>query len=340
MTTSVVGLDLPALQDYLTTHVPGVGRLHAELISGGRSNLTYRLTDGRSRLVLRRPPLGGLTPSAHDMAREYTVVAALRGSGVPVAGAVVLCEDPAVIGAPFAVVEHVDGRVLRSQTELDTLSQADVRRCAFALVDVLARLHAVDPAAVGLAGFGRPEGYLSRQVRRWRDQWNRVATRSLADVDALYARLAESCPPESGASIVHGDFRIDNAILDTDDAGVVRALVDWEMATLGDPLADLGLHLVYADPVFDPVLGGAAASTSPRLPTADELVSRYAALSGRDVSGLSFHVGLGYFKAAVIAEGINARRIAGKTVGEGFDVVGEAVAPLAAAGLAALPDRS
>jgi aminoglycoside phosphotransferase (APT) family kinase protein len=336
VTTSVAGLDLPALQAWFTAHVPGAGELRAELISGGRSNLTYQLTDGRSTWVLRRPPLGGLTPSAHDMAREYRVVAALRASGVPVAGAVGLCEDADVIGAPFAVVKHVPGRVVRTRTELDAISDVDVRRCAFALVDVLARLHAVDPAAVGLADFGRPEGYLARQVSRWHDQWGRVATRPLPDVDTLHSRLAAACPAESGGSIVHGDFRIDNAILDAHDPGVVRALVDWEMATLGDPLADLGLHLAYADPVFDPVLGGSAASTSPRLPSADEVVARYAAASGRDVSSIAFHVALGYFKAAVIAEGIHARYIGGMTVGEGFETVGAAVAPLAAAGLATL----
>jgi aminoglycoside phosphotransferase (APT) family kinase protein len=333
---AVAGLDVAALQRFLAGVLPDLGRLRAELISGGRSNLTYRVTDGRSTWVLRRPPLGGLTPSAHDMGREYRVVAALHGSGVPVARAVVLCEDPAVIGAPFAVVEYVDGRVVRTRAELDALSDADVRRCAGTLIDVLARLHAVDPAAVGLGGFGKAEGYLARQVRRWYGQWDRVATRPLPDVDALHARLAAVCPVESGASIVHGDFRIDNAILDRDDPALVRALVDWEMATLGDPLADLGLHLAYSDPAFDPVLGGAAASTSPRLPGADELVSRYAAASGRDVSGIGFYVALGYFKAAVIAEGIHARHLAGKTLGDGFETVGAAVAPLAAAGLAAV----
>jgi aminoglycoside phosphotransferase (APT) family kinase protein len=286
--------------------------------------------------VLRRPPLGGLTPSAHDMAREYRVVAALHGRGVPVARPLALCEDSAVIGAPFALVEFVSGRVVRTREDLDAFADADVRRCAFALVDVLARLHAVDPAAVGLAAFGRAEGYLARQVRRWHDQWERVATRPLPDVDRLHARLAATCPAESGASIVHGDFRVDNAILDPADPGIVRALVDWEMATLGDPLADLGLHLAYADPAFDPVLGGSAASTSPRLPAADEVIARYAAASGRDVSGLAFHLALGYFKAAVIAEGIHARHLAGKTVGEGFETVGAAVAPLVTAGLSAI----
>jgi aminoglycoside phosphotransferase (APT) family kinase protein len=337
-TDTVAGLDLPALQAHLARALPGVGELRAELIAGGRSNLTYRLTDGRSSWVLRRPPLGGLTPSAHDMAREYRVVAALRDSGVPVARAVLHSTDASIIGAPFALVEYVEGRVIRTREQLDALPDAEVVRCGHALVEVLAHLHAVDPAAVGLAGFGRPEGYLGRQVRRWYDQWQRVATRPLADVDALHAQLAASCPAESAAAIVHGDFRIDNAILDTGDAGVVLALVDWEMATLGDPLADLGLHLAYADPAFDPVLGGSAASTSPRLPQADELVAHYAAVSGRELGSLAFYVALGYFKAAVIAEGIHARHVGGMTVGAGFDTVGEAVAPLAAAGLAALRD--
>lgn len=336
MTGTVAGLDLPRLQAFFDAKVPGAGTLRAELISGGRSNLTYMLTDGRSRWVLRRPPLGGLTPSAHDMGREYRVVAALRDTGVPVARAVVLSEDPEVIGAPFAVVEHVAGRVLRSHDDLAALGDADVARCAAALVDTLVALHAVDPEAVGIGAFGRPTGYLERQVRRWYDQWTRVATREVADVETLHARLAACCPRETGAAIVHGDFRVDNAILDADDVGVVRAVVDWEMATLGDPLADLALHLVYADPAFDPVLGGAAASTSPRMPSADDLVQRYVLASGRDVTMLPFALALGYFKVAVIAEGIHSRHVAGHTVGAGFDVVGEAVPLLASAGLAAL----
>jgi aminoglycoside phosphotransferase (APT) family kinase protein len=336
VTEPIAGLDLPRLQAFFDAEVPAAGHLRAELISGGRSNLTYLLTDGRSSWVLRRPPLGGLTPSAHDMAREYRVVAALRDTGVPVARAVALCEDPEMIGAPFAVVEYVAGRVLRAQDDLAALSDADVERCAGALVDTLAALHAVDPAAVGLGAFGRPQGYLERQVRRWYDQWTRVATREVADVEMLHGRLAASCPAETGAAIVHGDLRVDNAILDPEDVGVVRAVVDWEMATLGDPLADLALHLVYRDPAFDPVLGGAAASTSPRMPAADDLVQRYVLASGRDVTQLPFALALGYFKVAVIAEGIHARHVGGHTVGAGFDSVGEAVPLLASAGLAAL----
>ncbi|MEU4673234.1 phosphotransferase family protein [Amycolatopsis sp. NPDC023774] len=335
MTSAVDGLELKALEAFFAAEVPGFGgHLSAEMLQGGRSNLTYVLTDGRSRWVLRRPPLGGLTPSAHDMGREYRVVAALRHSDVPVARAVVLGGEE-VLGVPFSVVEHVDGVVIRTTEQLNALTDDDIRRCAEGLVDVLARLHAVDPHAVGLGDFGRPDGYLGRQVRRWHDQWLRVRTRPLPDIEALHARLAETCPAESGASIVHGDYRIDNIILAPDDPATARAVVDWEMATLGDPLADLGLHLVYSDPAFAPVLAGAAASTSDRLPATGDLAQRYATISGRDLGRLDFYLALGYFKIAVIAEGIHARYRQGLTRGSGFESVGGAVAPLAAAGLRA-----
>lgn len=335
---TIAGIDLPALQAWFDRTVPGTRCLHVHMLQGGRSNLTYRLTDGTHDWVLRRPPLGELTPSAHDMAREYRVVAALVGSDVPVAGAVAQCDDLTVLGVPFTVVEYVDGRTIRTREELATLSDAEVHRCAFGLVEVLGRLHAVDPIAVGLGDFGRAQGYLGRQVSRWYDQWTRVATRELDDLETLHALLQESCPVESGTSIVHGDFRIDNAILDPEDPAVVRALVDWEMATLGDPLADLGLHLAYLDVAFDPVIGGDAAATSPRMPAPAALAAHYGEMTGRDVADLTFYLGLGYFKATVIAEGIHARHVQGQTVGEGFDLVGSAVPQLAAAGLAAVRD--
>jgi aminoglycoside phosphotransferase (APT) family kinase protein len=343
-TGSVAGLDLPAVQSWFEQVMPDVGPLRAQLLHGGRSNLTYRLTDGAGQWVLRRPPLGALTPSAHDMGREYRVVAALNGSDVPVARAVGECTDLAVLGVPFTMVEYVDGRTIRTRTDLAQLPDHDVARCAFSLVEVLARLHAVEPGAVGLHDFGQPRGYLARQIRRWHDQWTRVATRELADLERLHTLLERECPPERGAAIVHGDFRIDNAILDADDAATVRALVDWEMATLGDPLADLGLHLAYADPAFDPALGGNAAATSQRMPDPADLAARYAAVTGRDQDELAdtmqFYLGLGYFKAAVIAEGIHARHLRRETVGVGFDVAGNAVAPLAAAGIATLHANS
>jgi aminoglycoside phosphotransferase (APT) family kinase protein len=342
MATSPVGLDLAAVTAFFDAQVPGrAGPLRAELLFGGRSNLTYRLWDDASAWVLRRPPLGGLTPSAHDMGREYRVMAALAGTPVPVPPAVALCTDPAVLGASFSVVGYVAGTVLRTEDDLVDYSDDQLARASLGVVETLARLHEVDFEAVGLGTFGRPVGYLDRQVRRWADQWSRVATRPLPDVEALHALLASAVPPERGATIVHGDLRIDNVILDPADLGTARAVVDWEMATLGDPLADLGLVVVYRDSTFGPVLGGGApASCSDRMPTADELLAAYAAASGRDLSDIAFHLGLGFYKLAVIAEGVHARYLAGKTVGDGFETAGSAVPALAAAGLRALRDRA
>ncbi len=335
-TAGVEGLDLAALDRWFTANVDGyAGGLAAEPVSGGRSNMTYRLTDGRSAWIARRPPLGELTPSAHDMAREFRVVAGLHGTAVPVAAPVGLV-PPDVLGVECAVVAYVPGVVVRTDEDLAALTDAQATRCAFALVDTLVALHAIEPYAVGLGDLGRPAGYLDRQIRRWYGQWERVRTRPLPDVDTLHERLVAGCPAESGAAIVHGDFRIDNAILDPDVPSRVQAVVDWEMATLGDPLADLALHLAYADPAFAPVLGGSAASTSPRLPDRAALTERYARGSGRDLADLAFHLGLAYFKMAVIAEGIHQRHMRGDTRGTGFGSVGRAPGPLAAAGLAAL----
>ncbi len=329
------GLDLDALGAYLSGHVPGyTGRLEAQLITGGKSNLTYRLSDGAHAWVLRRPPLGPLTPSAHDMAREYRVVAALGATEVPVAPAVLCCEDPSVIGVPFAITEFVVGRVLQSAEDAATLGPAGQRACGLELMDRLAQLHAVDPDAVGLAGFGRAEGYLERQVRRWSDQWTRVRTRDAGEPLELARRLRASLPARSERAIVHGDFRLDNVILAPDSVSV-RAIVDWEMATLGDPLADLGMALVYWDPLTEPVLGVRhIRAVANQFPSADEMARRYAEASGRAVDDLDFYVALACYKLAVIAEGIHQRYLAGATVGGGFSTVGAAVMPLLHAGLA------
>jgi aminoglycoside phosphotransferase (APT) family kinase protein len=241
-----------------------------------------------------------------------------------------------VLGVPFSVLEYVPGTVIRTEQDLARYDDDAVTRCAFALVDTLALLRAVPFTDIGLAEFGRPHGYLARQVSRWRDQWSRIATRELADLEILHARLAEHVPPESGESIVHGDFRIDNISLDEGDIATIRAVVDWEMATLGDPPADLALHLVYRDPAFGPVVLGSAAAVSSRLPSSDVLANRYAEVSGRDLGALDYYLALGYFKITVIAEGIHARYLAEETVGEGLGTVGAAVPELAAAGLRAL----
>ncbi|MGW4390333.1 phosphotransferase family protein [Streptomyces sp. NPDC004685] len=338
MTTSqeaVVGIDVPALRRYFEHHVPDfTGRLRIALLQGGRSNLTYDVTDGTHRWVLRRPPLGVLTPTAHDMDREYRVVAALGGTGVPVAGAVLSCTDADVIGAPFCVVDFVEGTVLRDGDRAAELRSADARSAAEALVDALVALHSVDAAAVGLSDFGRPDGYLERQVRRWRGQWDKVATRTLPDVDELHRRLARALPASGAPTIVHGDYRLDNTILTPGDFGRIAAIVDWEMATLGDPLADLGMLLMYWETTCEPVLGARHVPTAnPGFPTGQELAERYAAQSGRDIQSLHCYQALACFKLAVIAEGIHARYAAGQTVGTGFERVGSAVPALLNSGL-------
>lgn len=340
-TEGLAGLDLAALDRHLgAVGIPRDGPLRAELIAGGRSNLTFRVADDASAWVLRRPPLAGLTPSAHDMAREYTVVAALADTAVPVAAAVTLADDDAVLGAPFQMVEYVPGRVVRSRAELDALGDHQViESCVDGLIRVLADLHAVDPDAVGLSGFGKPSGYLERQVRRWGSQWDLVRLPddpTDADLRRLHAALQEAVPPQSRTSIVHGDYRIDNTILDADDPSRVRAVVDWEMSTLGDPLSDAALMCVYRDPSLDLIIDEQAAWTSPLLPGADELAHRYAVMSGQPLAHWEFYTALAYFKLAIIAAGIDyRRRVGGGTAGTS-DRVGDTVAPLIARGLSAL----
>ena len=343
MTSSPLdGLDLVALDGYLRS--VGVGRdgqLRAQLISGGRSNLTFLVADDSSTWVLRRPPLHGLTPSAHDMTREYKVVAALSDTAVPVARAVALCDNDAVLGAPFQMVEFVAGQVVRSRAELEALGdQHVIEGCVDALIRVLADLHAVDPAAVGLADFGKPSGYLERQVRRWGSQWELVRLPDDdrdRDVARLHSALHQSIPQQSRTSIVHGDYRIDNTILDANDPAQVRAVVDWELSTLGDPLSDAALMCVYRDPSLDLIINTHAAWTSPLLPAADELAHRYSVVSGQPLAHWNFYMALAYFKLAIIAAGIDFRgRESGRSEGDASDRVGDTVGPLIARGLTQL----
>jgi aminoglycoside phosphotransferase (APT) family kinase protein len=336
------GLDVPALDGYLrSAGIARDGELRAQLISGGRSNLTFLVQDESSKWVLRRPPLHGLTPSAHDMTREYKVVAALADTAVPVARAVALCNDDSVLGAPFQMVEYVAGQVVRSRAELEALGDAQViEGCVDALVRVLADLHAVDPNAVGLADFGKPSGYLERQVRRWGSQWELVRLPDDDrdnDVTRLRSALQQSIPQQSRTSIVHGDYRIDNTILDATNPGQVRAVVDWELSTLGDPLSDAALMCVYRDPSLDLIINTQAAWTSPLLPVADELAHRYSLVSGQPLAHWNFYMSLAYFKLAIIAAGIEFRsRVSGHSDPDVSDRVGETVAPLIARGLAQL----
>jgi aminoglycoside phosphotransferase (APT) family kinase protein len=337
------GVDLARLTAYFAEHVPGAdsGRpLTATLIAGGRSNLTYSLTDGARRWVLRRPPLGHVLPTAHDMAREYTVLRALADTDVPVPATYALCDDVEVNGAPFYVMEQVDGVVYRDGAALAALTPDDARRCSDELVDVLAAIHAVDYQAVGLGEFGRPAGFLERQVRRWGEQWERSKTDDLPAVDELARRLRNALPESGPPTIVHGDYRLDNTMMAADDPGRIVAVLDWEMSTLGDPLADLGLFLLYWGQADAQVIAtGAAIDGQAGFASRDEVVERYARVSGRPVDALDWYVAFASYKLAIIVEGINARYRMGKTVGEGFEAMGQMVAGLVDAALAQA-DRS
>jgi aminoglycoside phosphotransferase (APT) family kinase protein len=334
--SDVPGLDLTRLGAWLADQVPGAAAdpLTARHISGGKSNLTYEVSDGTSAWIVRRPPLGHVLATAHDMAREYRVMTALRDTAVPVPATYALCEDTDVLGARFYVMEKVDGVPYRAAAELRSLGPERTRAISERLVDTLVALHEVDPIAVGLADFGRPEGFVARQVGRWKKQLDASYHRDLPTADELHARLAASIPPEGAAAIVHGDYRLDNALVGA-DTDRINAVVDWEMATLGDPLADLALMLLYqrlAD------FGGSAVSDVSNAPgylSEPEILARYDAASHRDLGRFGFYLGLAAYKLAAILEGIHYRYLHGQTVGDGFDTIGDAIHPLLEIGLAA-----
>jgi aminoglycoside phosphotransferase (APT) family kinase protein len=331
------GLDLDRFRDYFETVCPGevTGPLSGSLVAGGKSNLTYIVGDGHKEWVVRRPPLGHVLATAHDMTREYRVMTALRDTDVPVPRTYALCEDEDVIGAHFYVMERVHGTPYRTAAELSALGEERTRAISRRSVETLATLHSVDPAAVGLGDFGRPEGFLERQVRRWKKQLDSSHSRDLAGADELHALLQQNIPVEQTPAIVHGDYRLDNLLIDEHDD--IAAVLDWEMATLGDPLTDVALMLLYSDlaRMTDSV---ADAPTAPGFLGREETIALYAERSGRDLAGMGFYLGLAAFKLAVILEGIHYRYTQGQTVGEGFDSVGNAVEPLIAAGIRSLKE--
>ncbi|ASW54227.1 phosphotransferase family protein [Plantactinospora sp. KBS50] len=337
---SPAGLDLDRLADHLRRHRPDLlaAAPRAQLIPGGRSNLTYLVTAGDREFVLRRPPLGHVLATAHDMAREYRVISALAATDVPVPEALLHCPDPDVLGAPFYLMSRVPGTVYRGRRQTDRLAGWQRHELATVMMDTLAALHRVPPEAVGLADFGRPEGFLARQVRRWAGQLDRSRSRPLPGIEELRDRLAATVPAERPGRIVHGDYRLDNLLAQVDPVAV-RAVLDWEMATLGDPLTDLGLLLTYWDVLGDSDLAAGnpvADGLGPRagFPSGAELIQRYAQRSGVDVGPLGWHVALGCFKLAVICEGIHYRHTLGQTLGEGFEQLGRLVPPLVERGLA------
>ena len=329
------GLDLDRLAGFLDRECPGLieGPLRAEVFDGGKSNITYRVTDGRDQWVVRRPPLGHVLATAHDMVRERRVIAALAPTPVPVPGILALCSDPEVIGAPFYVMELMPGIPYRQREQLEVLGPVRVRALSIRMVEVLADLHAVDPGEVGLGDFGRPEGFLARQVQRWRKQLDASKSRELLGVDELFEILVTSVPPQRPAAIVHGDYRLDNLLID--DADAVTAVLDWEMATIGDALTDLALLLAYNR--MSRLEAGAiiaSASNAEGFLTEEAILDTYAQRSGNDLEHVGFYLGLAYYKLAGIVEGIYARHLGGQTVDQGFDRLESLTEPLIQAGIA------
>lgn len=305
------------------------GPLEAQPISGGRSNLTSVISDGRNRWILRTPPRAGRTASAHDVAREHRVTAALADSGVPVPPAVLLCEDESLLGVPFTVSGHVEGAAIRTQADLAEHDDPAVGAMVSDLLATLAALHRVDHVAAGLEDFGRPDGYAARQLKRWSRQWDSVGTEGLGPLARdVMARLGPRVPAQRATSVVHGDYRIDNTLIAVDGrSSRVAAVIDWELSTIGDPVADVAMMCAYRQPPFDLVLGAPSAWTSDRLAPASELAAGYQAAGGVRLDDWDFHLALACFKVAVIAAGIDHRRRAGAGAGPGFDTAGEAVEP-------------
>lgn len=318
--------------------------LSATLFPGGRSNVTYLLTDVHGgAVVLRRPPLGNVLPTAHDMAREHRVLSGLARAGFPAPAALALCEDADVTGAPFLVMAYVPGRIVSTADEAAALDIEERAAVSTALVTTLARLHDVDVQMAGLADLGRPQGYLARQLSRWSKQWELTKTRDLPDMDRLARHLADALSPlpdDLPWALVHGDYRLDNVILAT-DSSTVQAVLDWEMSTLGDPLADLALTLVYwseaGDRLRHRVPVAEHLTDAPGFADRARLVEEYAAASGRSLDHLDACTALACFKLAVITESIHARTLSGKQLGAAADDVhamGVATEALAELGLA------
>lgn len=323
--------DLTLLRRWLDSVVDGglAGDLTWGLIAGGRSNPTYELFDDGRSWILRRPPHGLVLETAHDMGREHRVISALRDTAVPVPRVLGLCTDPDVIGAPFYVMEKLDGVTLRTQQDTSRLTEQQRGQLADAMVDALVALHSVAPEAVGLDDWGRPDGYLERQLRRWRRQWEASFTRVRPEVEELLTRLGSALPASHLPGIVHGDFKLDNMMVDRDDPARIIGVLDWEMSTLGDTLTDLGILCSFWDQegeFHNPITAGANAL--PGFPTRREIVEKYAAARDVEVADIDWYMVFADFKIAVILEGIHARHAQGHTVGEGFEGIGEMVGPL------------
>jgi len=317
-----IGIDAEAVTTWFIDHIEGITPpLDFELIAGGRSNLTYRVSDAAGRsFALRRPPVSHVLPTAHDMAREHRVMSALGPTPVPVPVTFGLCEDASVNGAPFYVMSFVEGHILRDAAAAEAgLDLATRRRVGTEMARTLASLHAVDLDAAGLTDFARREGYVERQLKRWTGQYRQMQVKGVEQgtlVEEVGAELAARIPEQRGSTIVHGDYRLDNVVID--DTGSVAAILDWEICTLGDPLADVGLLLVYWITPEDgqSFLGNAAPTTAPGFASREDVLAAYADASGRDVSDVAYFMAFGYWKLACILQGVYARYVAGAGAGD------------------------
>ena len=322
--------DEAQLAAYLQGKLPGSeSPLRVRQFGGGAANLTYLLDYGSHEYVLRRPPLGPVAKSAHDMAREYKVLSVLHQAFPPAPQAFLYCEDPDVIGADFFVMARQQGVVVRKTIPEPFVHMPDApRRMSEALVDALAAFHAVDYEAIGLGDLGEPDGFVARQIEGWYRRWQKAKTAVLPEMDQMYAWLKEHLPPTTGHSLVHNDYKLDNVMLDAHDPSKIVAIFDWDMCTLGDPLSDLGALLCYwTEPTDPPYFQAMSMMPTGDLGflTRDELVARYAAKSGRSVTNINFYHALGLFRLTVIIAQIYIRYHRGQTQDERFAPFGQMI---------------
>jgi aminoglycoside phosphotransferase (APT) family kinase protein len=313
-------------------------QLEVDLISGGKSNLTFGISSAAGELILRRPPTGILLPRAHDMGREVRIQQALKGTGVPVPAIVLTQSEPGLLDVPFYVMERVEGIVIRDDLPPEIAADpAAITSIADSLIDTLAEIHRVDPRAVGLDDFGRPGGFAERQVRTWHRQYEAASTRTVPAVDELHRVLSGYTWPDTArAAVVHGDYRLDNCLVTVDAPRVVGAVLDWEMSTIGDPLCDLGLLLSYWVQAGEPApLLTPAVTQKAGFPTRADIEQRYARNTGVDLSDVNAYVALAHFKFVGIAQGISARVKAGQMAGQDFGDLDAEIERIAEAGLTA-----
>jgi aminoglycoside phosphotransferase (APT) family kinase protein len=318
------GIDGAGVSAWFEANIAGVTLpLDFELIAGGRSNLTFGGRDAAGRrYVLRRPPTGHLLPTAHDMSREHRIISAVGPAGIPVPAALGYCADPAVTGAPFYVMDFVDGYILREEADVEDTFDLDARRrLAEDLVDTLAAIHALEPDAIGLGDLSRKDGYITRQLRRWYTQYQAARDQQggpdVADIDEVHSRLVTRIPEQGPAGVVHGDYRLDNTMIGAD--AKVAAVLDWELCTLGDTMADVGQLLMYWTDPGETAALQQSITAAPGFPTRDEVAARYAAVSGRSMDELDFYIAFAYWKLACILEGVYTRYLGGAMGSDGFD---------------------